>query len=65
MSYHVLFMTRECSILAVFFSHIKAKRIFAIAKTKEQISCAAVQHLCFRYTESIIPLFLKSEISSF
>ena len=28
-------------------------------------NCEADQHLCFRYTDSTISLFLKSEISSF
>ena len=40
--------------------------LFAYAKTKAQISCAAAdvhsncaadQHLCFRYIDSTIPLF--------
>ena len=34
------------------------------AKTKTQISCAANQHLCFRYTDSKIPLLAKSGNSS-
>ena len=29
------------------------------------INCEADQRLCFRYTDSTIPLLLKSEISSF
>ena len=42
---------------------------FAYAKTKAQISCAvnkctADQCLCFRYTDSTIPLLSKSKISS-
>ena len=36
---------------------------FAYAKTKTQIS-EADQRLCFRYTDSTIPLVSKSEISS-
>ena len=28
-------------------------------------NCEADQRLCFRYTDSVIPLLLKSEISSF
>ena len=42
-------------------------RIFAYAKTKTQISFGnreADQRLCFRYTNSTIPLLPKSEISS-
>ena len=40
----------------------------AYAKPKAQISCAVTasdQRLCFCYSDSIIPLPLKSEISSF
>ena len=39
------------------------KPFFAYAKTKTQIS-EADQRLCFRYTDSAIPLLSKSEISS-
>ena len=37
---------------------------FSYAKTKTQINCAADQRLCFRYTDSTIPLIPKSVISS-
>ena len=43
-------------------------RIFAYAKNKDadqlRGNCEADQRLCFRYTDSIIPLLPKSEISS-
>ena len=43
---------------------------FAHTKTKAQISfaemyCKADQCLCFRYTDSTVPLLSKSKISSF
>ena len=46
------------------------EKIFAYAKTKAQISFAvnaaeADQRLCFRYTDSTVPLLPKSEFSSF
>ena len=43
---------------------VMRNRLFAYVKTKRQISCAADQRLCFRYTGSTIPLLYKSEISS-
>ena len=43
-------------------------RIFAYAETKTQMQLRgnreADQRLCFRYTDSTIPLLPKSEISS-
>ena len=40
--------------------------VFAYAKTKDadqlRINCADDQRLCFRYTDSTIPLLHKSEI---
>ena len=38
--------------------------LFAYPKTKTQISCAADQCLCFRYTDSTIPMLSKTEISN-
>ena len=40
------------------------KPAFAYAETKAQISCAADQGLCFRYTDNTIPLLPLSEILS-
>ena len=45
------------------------KPAFCICENKDadqlRSNCAADQRLCFRYTDSIIPLLSKSEISSF
>ena len=50
-----------------YLSHAMRKPDFAYAKTKPQISCAVaaqlINRLCFRYTDSTIPLLPKSEIS--
>ena len=45
------------------------KSVICICKNKgaDQLcsNCTADQHLCFRYTDSTIPLLIKAEISSF
>ena len=50
-------------------SHAMRKRDFCLCENKgaDQLlsNCEADQGLCFRYTDSTIPLSLKSEISSF
>ena len=45
----------------------KKKICICESKSADQMSskCIADQHLCFRYTESVIPLLLKFKISSF
>ena len=44
------------------------KLAFCICENKDadqlRSNCAADQHLCFRYSDSTIPLLPKSEISS-
>ena len=51
-----------------YMSCIMRKPAFCICKKKDadQLcrNCAADQHLCFRYTDSAIPLLSKSETSS-
>ena len=50
-------------------SHLMGKPTICIGENKgaDQLrsNCEADQRLCFRYTDSTIPLLLKSEISSF
>ena len=50
-------------------SHGTRKPTMSICENKDadrlSSNCTADQHLCFRYTDSTIPLLLKSEISSF
>ena len=63
-------LTRKCNLCLEQMSRVVRKPFFffAYAKTKMQISFAvtreADQRLCFRYTDSTIPLLSKSEISS-
>ena len=49
-------------------SLVVRKPAFCICENKDadqlRSNCAADQHLCFRYTDSTIPLQPKSEISS-
>ena len=50
-------------------SRIVRKRDYCLCENKgaDQLrsNCEADQRLCFRYSDSTIPLLLKSEISSF
>ena len=50
-------------------SLVRGKQGFCLYENKgaDQLcsNCTADQRLCFRYLDSTIPLFLKSEISSF
>ena len=64
----VRFMYSITVVYRVIFETCHENRIFAYPKTNAQISfsdCEADQRLCFRYTDSTIPLPLKSDISSF
>ena len=45
--------------------HDMRKPVFCICENTGLDSCAADQHLCFRYIDSTIPLLSKSEISRF
>ena len=56
-----------CSLLSQhYMSCMMGKSGLCLCKTKTQISnCTGDQRLCFRYTDSIIPLLLKFQISSF
>ena len=40
------------------------KTVFLHMRKQRRSNCAADQRLCFRYTDSTIPLLPKSEISS-
>ena len=52
-----------------YMSRIVRKRDYCLCENKgaDQLrsNCEADQRLCFRYSDSVIPLLLKSEISSF
>ena len=56
------------SLNLVYISLVIRKSAFCICENKDayqlRSSCAADQRLCFRYTDSSIPLLPKSEISS-
>ena len=51
-----------------YMGHIVRKPTFCIGENKGAVqlrsNCEADQHLCFRYTDSTIPLFSKIKISS-
>ena len=59
-----------CVLLAYLnMSHVMRKLDFCLCKNKgadqHRSNCEADQHLCFRYTDSTIPLLRKSKISRF
>ena len=45
--------------------HREKTRFLPMRKQRRRCNCEAHQRLCFRYTDSTVPLLLKSEISSF
>ena len=57
------------SIIITHLSHLMRKPTICICENKDADQLRgnreADQRLCFRYTDSTIPLLLKSEISSF
>ena len=58
----------SCGIYKRFMSRIMRKPNFCLCENKaaDQLcsNCTAGQRLCFRYTDSAVPLLLKSEISA-
>ena len=58
-----------CSLIISKLSHLMGKPTICIGENKgaDQLrsNCEADQRLCFRYSDSTVPLLLKSEISSF
>ena len=56
------------SVFSLYISLVMRKPAFFICENKGadrlRSNCAADQRLCFRYTDSTIPLLSKSEISS-
>ena len=55
--------------VSIYMSRIVRKRDYCLCENKgaDQLrsNCEADQRLCFRYSDSTIPLLLKYEISSF
>ena len=49
----------------IHYDHLMGKPTICICENKDRGYREADQRLCFRYTDSTLPLLFKSEISSF
>ena len=68
MQYHILCISHLLLIVENNLSRIRRKPDFCLCENKgaDQLrsNCEADQRLCFRHSDSTIPVLLKSEISS-
>ena len=65
----IVFPVERISVINNYTSRLMGKRTICIGENKDADQLRgnreADQRLCFRYSDSTIPLLLKSEISSF